>query len=127
MTPKAEAIIQRLEAALVPLGVFRSRAMFGGHGLYLDDSFFGLVAYDTLYLKTDELTRGEYVTAGSKPFSFESSRKGLVTTSYWQCPAEVLADARKLRQWVGNALDAARRAKAAKPARRPKKTGALPL
>jgi DNA transformation protein len=110
MTPKAEAIIQRLEAALAPRGVFRLRAMFGGHGLYLDDSFFGLIAYETLYLKTDELTRAEYVTAESTPFSFESGRKGLVVTS-----------------WVDKALDAARRAKTAKPQRRSRKPKALSL
>ena len=119
----AQTIIRKLETSLAPLGAVRSRAMFGGHGLYLDDLFFGLIAYDTLYLKTDEDNRGDYVKARSKPFSFESGRKGPVTTSYWQCPAGALKDARKLRQWVGKALDAARRAKAAKPkvkARRPK-------
>ena len=121
----AQTIIRKLETSLTPLGVFRSRAMFGGHGLYLDDLFFGLIAYDKFYLKTDEQSRGDYVKANSKPFSFESGRKGLVTTSYWQCPADVLKDARKLRQWVGKAMDAARRAKAATPKAKARKK-ALP-
>jgi DNA transformation protein and related proteins len=95
--------------------------MFGGHGLYLDDLFFGLIAYDTLYLKTDEGNRRDYVEAKSKPFSFESRRKGLVTTSYWQCPAAVMKDVRKLQQWIDKAREAARRAKAAKPRRKPRK------
>ena len=109
MTAKADAIIRKLEAGLAPLGAFRSRPMFGGHGLYLDDLFFGLIAYDTLYLKTDEQNRPDYIKAKSKPFSFESSHKGLVTTSYWRCPVDVLEDGRKLRRWIGKALDAARR------------------
>ena len=121
----AQTIIRKLETSLTPLGMFRSRAMFGGHGLYLDDLFFGLIAYDKFYLKTDEQSRGDYVKANSKPFSFESGRKGLVTTSYWQCPADVLKDARKLRQWVGKAMDAARRAKAATPKTKARKK-ALP-
>jgi DNA transformation protein and related proteins len=108
----AKAIIARLEATLTPLGVFRSRPMFGGHGLYLDDLFFGLIAYDKFFLKTDEHNRGDYVKAKAKPFSFESARKGLVVTSYWQCPDAVMKDGRKLRQWIGKALDAARRKKA---------------
>ena len=116
----AKAIIERLEASLTPLGVFRSRPMFGGHGLYLDDLFFGLIAYDTFYLKTDEQNRGDYVKAKVKPFSFESERKGLVVTSYWQCPDPVMKDARKLRQWIGKALDAARRKKVPKPKRAPR-------
>src|SRR5262245_64346026 len=102
----AKSIIAKLETSLTPLGAFRSRAMFGGHGLYLDDVFFGLIAYDTLYLKTDEDNRSDYAKAKSKQFSFESGRKGLVTTSYWQCPADVLKDARRLRQWVGKSLEA---------------------
>src|SRR6187200_40904 len=82
----AKAIIAKLEATLTPLGAFRSRPMFGGHGLYLDDLFFGLIAYDKVYLKTDEQNRGDYVKAKSKPFSFESSRKGLVTTCTGNAP-----------------------------------------
>jgi DNA transformation protein len=127
MTAKADALIRKLDASLTPLGMFRSRAMFGGRGLYLDDVFFGLIAYDRLYLKTDEQNRDDYAKAKSKPFSFESSRKGLVTTSYWQCPAEVLKDGRKLRQWIGKAHDAARRVKAAKPKRKPRKPKDFPF
>ena len=123
----AKAIIERLEASLTPLGVFRSRPMFGGHGLYLDDLFFGLIAYDTFYLKTDDHNRGDYVKARAKPFSYENKRKGLVATSYWQCPDAVMKDARKLRQWIGKSLDAARRKKAAKPKRAPRKPRDFPF
>lgn len=123
----AQAIIRKLEASLTPLGAFRSRAMFGGHGLYLDDVMFGLIAYDKLYLKTDEKNRGDFENAKSKSFTFESERKGLVTTSYWQCPADAMKDARKLRQWVGKAHEAARRVKAAKPKRKPRKPKGLPF
>jgi len=115
---KADAIIRKLETSLTPLGAFRSRPMFGGHGLYLDDVFFALIAYDRFYLKTDEQNRPDYIKAKSKPFSFESSRKGLVITSYWQCPDVVFKDPRKLRQWVEKALETARRVKAAKPKRK---------
>ena len=127
MTAKSDKIIERLESSLTPLGVFRSRPMFGGHGLYLDDLFFGLIAYDKFYLKTDERNRGDYMKARAKPFSFESKRKGLVVTSYWRCPEAVMKDARKLRQWIGKALDAARRKKAAKPKRAPRKPKNFPF
>jgi DNA transformation protein len=123
----AKAIIEKLEATLTPLGVFRSRPMFGGHGLYLDDLFFGLIAYDKFFLKTDEHNRGDYVKAKAKPFSFESARKGLIITSYWQCPDAVMKDARKLRQWIGKALDAARRKKMARPKRATRKPKDFPF
>jgi DNA transformation protein len=123
----AKAIIARLEASLTPLGAFRSRPMFGGHGLYLDDLFFGLIAYDKFYLKTDEQNLGDFVKAKAKPFSFESARKGLVVTSYWQCPDAVMKDGRKLQQWIAKALDAARRKKASKPKRTPRKPKGFPF
>ena len=66
--------------------------MFGGHGLYLDDLFFGLIAYDKLYLKTDEQNRGDYVKAKAEAVLVREPRKGLVVTSYWQCPAAVMKD-----------------------------------
>jgi DNA transformation protein len=127
MTAKSDAIIERLESSLTPLGAFRSRPMFGGQGLYLDDVFFGLIAYDKFYLKTDEQNRGDYVKARAKPFSFESKRKGLVVTSYWQCPDAVMKDARKLRQWIGKSLDAARRKKVARPKRAKKAFRSSPI
>jgi DNA transformation protein len=121
MTAKADALIQLLETSLTPLGAFRSRAMFGGRGLYLDDVFFGLIAYDKFYLKTDDRNRGDYIKAKSKPFSFESGRKGLVITSYWECPAKALKDARELRRWIEIALEAARCKKTQRPAHRSRK------
>src|SRR6185436_19638757 len=123
----AKTIIAKLETTLTPLGAFRSRPMFGGHGLYLDDLFFGLITYDRFYLKTDEQNRGDFVKAKAKPFSFDSARKGLVVTSYWQCPDAVMKDSRKLRQWIAKALDAARRKKAAKPKRTPRKPKNFPF
>jgi DNA transformation protein len=118
MRANASAIIRKLETNLTPLGAFRSRPMFGGHGLYLDDLFFGLIAYDRLYLKADEGTRSDFVKARSKPFSFESARKGLVVTSFWQCPGAALENTHKLHSWIGKAVEAARRARAAKPKRK---------
>ena len=48
-------------------GVY-ARSMFGGHGLYLDETFFGIVHGERLYLKTDATSRAKYVDAGMGPF-----------------------------------------------------------
>jgi len=125
MTTKADALIRKLEIGLTPLGAFRSRPMFGGYGLYLDDIFFGLIDRGNLYLRTDEENRGEFLKAISKPFTYMTERKGLTTTSYWQCPAEALEDARALRKWVASGYGAARRRKAARKPRAPRKRKSL--
>ena len=40
------------------LGEVAPRAMFGGVGLYRRGVFFGIIARDVLYLKVDDLNRG---------------------------------------------------------------------
>ena len=117
----AQSLIRKLETATAPLGEFRARPMFGGHGLYLDGLMFGLIAYDRLYLKTDAQSRPKFETAGSKPFSYEARGRPVVITSYWLCPPAALKESKRLRDWLGIAHDAARRTKAAKPARKPRR------
>ena len=74
---------------LAPAGAARSRRMFGGHGLYVDDLFIAIVAADRLYLKTDGETRAAFEAAGGECFSFESRGKRQAT-SYWTVPAEAM-------------------------------------
>jgi len=57
---------------LSPLGAARSRRMFGGHGIYVDDLFVALIAYDRIFLKTDEETRPAFVAAGCEPFVYDA-------------------------------------------------------
>lgn len=113
----AQTIIRKLETGLAPLGAFRARPMFGGHGLYLDDLMFGLIYDARLYLKTDEESRPAFERASSEPFVYESS-KGCITTSYWLGPAAALENPTKLRAWVGRAHAAARRVKTKRKPRR---------
>ena len=47
---------------------FRSRAMFGGIGLYAGDTFFGIVAADVLYFKVGDTVLPDYERAGATPF-----------------------------------------------------------
>lgn len=104
---------------LTALGPVRSRGMFGGFGIYLDDVMFGLVAHDRLYLKIDDETRERFREAGGEPFSYEGKDKP-IEMSYWTPPDEAADDPEALLPWAELALEAARRAKARKP-RRPRK------
>ena len=113
-----KALIAALGNKLTSLGPFLARPMFGGYGLYIDGLIFGLLASGQVYLKVGESNRSAFETAGSVPFSFESTRGETTITSYWRCPDDVLADARKLRAWVYGALIASRNARQKKPARK---------
>ena len=89
--------------ALSRLEGVTARAMFGGHGLYLNGTIFGLIADEVLYFKTDGSNRGEYEELGSKPFSYEGRRGRKITLSYWELPSEILDDADLVAEWARRA------------------------
>ncbi|MCH6590508.1 MAG: TfoX/Sxy family protein [Rhodospirillales bacterium] len=93
---------------LEPLGRVRARAMFGGAGLYLDDTFFAILANDVLYLKVDERNRGEFEAAGAAPFKPFADKPH--TMSYYEAPADVMEESDELCAWARRAWEAARRA-----------------
>jgi DNA transformation protein len=76
----------------------RSRAMFGGVGLYAGDVFFGLLAADTLYLKVDDTNRAQYERTGSKPFKPYADRP--MVMPYYNVPVNVLENASTLTDWA---------------------------
>jgi len=102
-------VIDRLEC----MGEVTARRMFGGAGLYFDGLVFALVADDTLYMKTDEVNRGEYEALGMGPFR----PYGTYAMGYHEVPLQVLEDDSQLREWAAMAFEAAARKKAG-PARR---------
>ena len=93
---------------MAPRGAIRSRAMFGGHGIYCDELFIAIVVDDRLYLKVDELTQLTFAAAGSAPFVYQGKDKP-VTMSYWSVPEEALESARAMRPWLDMARAAAAR------------------
>ena len=96
---------------LEPLGPVRARSMFGGWGLYFGGSMFGLMAERRLYLKTDDITRPAFESAGCEPFVYGSARGGKpLTLSYWTPPPDALDDAHALLPWARRAVEAAQRA-----------------
>lgn len=85
---------------LVDARSLKRRAMFGGHGLYLGDAFFGIVHQGSLYFRTDGASRADYLARGSKPFNPKGAQ-GL--HRYYTVPADVLEDAETLLEWARRA------------------------
>lgn len=92
------------------LGPVLAKRMFGGHGLFLHDVMFALVAWDTLYLKVDEINRPGYDARGLAPFSYAGQQGRTVTMSYCEAPPEGLDDPDVLSGWAREAYAAALRA-----------------
>jgi DNA transformation protein len=91
---------------LSPLGAVRPRAMFGGHGIYVDDVFCAIVADGTLYFKVDDSNRADYEALGYGPFKPFADK--LMVMSFYEVPAEVMDDRRAIAAWGRKALAAAR-------------------
>jgi DNA transformation protein len=101
---------------LAPLGAVRARPMFGGHGLYCDDLFFALIAFDRLYLKADAESQPAFAQAGCEPFVYEAKGRS-TATSYWSAPPEAMESPGLMQPWARQALAAALRARVAKPSK----------
>ena len=99
---------------LAPLGPVRTRAMFGGHGVYVDDEFIAIVVDDVLYLKVDAETEARFAGAGARPLVYDAGERGEVAMSYWTAPDDALDDPAAMLPWARLALAAARRKPAAK-------------
>ena len=76
----------------------------------LDDR---LVADETLFLKTDEINRPDFVARKLPPFEYNKGGK-LIQMSYFLAPAEILEDREQAELWASRAFAAAQRAKSAK-------------
>ena len=82
------------------------KRMFGGHGLYAGETFFGIIYRSQLYFKTDETTRTAYLERGMKPFR-PSAKQTLKT--YYEVPAGILEDGDQLVVWAQQAVRCRRR------------------
>ena len=91
---------------LEELGGVTPKSMFGGVGLYHGGVFFGILARDVLYLKTDARNRPDYVRARSRPFKPYLDKPGR-STSYYEVPIDVLESAPELAVWARKAVAAA--------------------
>lgn len=79
----------------------RCNAMFGGHGLYQRDTFFGIIHKGRLYLKTTGVTQPDYASRGMQPF--RPNRKQRLT-HYYEVPVDILEDAEQLKVWAHRAI-----------------------
>jgi DNA transformation protein len=102
------------------LADLQAKPMFGGVGLYAGDLFFGILAADVLYFKTDETTRRDYEAAGSQPFEPYADPAAVTaptTAPYYSVPLEVLESAPTVVAWATRAIAVARAARKGAPAR----------
>ena len=85
------------------LGAITIRKMFGGAGIYLEDTMFGLIADDLVYLKVDTTNKKDYENAKMSPFTYQRKNKR-IKMSYYEVPVDILEDQEQLKEWVSKAV-----------------------
>jgi len=98
------------------LGPCVARRMFGGWGISVDGMNVAIIAWDTLFLKTNAETEPQWLAAGAQPFVFEAKGKRM-KLNYHTPPAEALESPALMLPWARLALQAA--VSARKPQRKP--------
>jgi DNA transformation protein and related proteins len=97
----------------------RAQKMFGGHGLYSDEQFFGILIEERLYFKTDGRTRADYLERGMEPFTYSKGQR-IVSMNYFEVPPDVLESRESLVNWASRAIEVAAK-REAKGTKRPRK------
>lgn len=116
-SPFADFIADQLSA----LDGLRRTRFFGGTGLVLDGTQFGMLMGNTLYFVVDDTTRPAYEKLGSTCFAYDTAHKRVQVRKYHTVPADLLEDSAALTALAREALGVAKRAAAKK--RTPVKRG----
>jgi DNA transformation protein and related proteins len=98
---------------LASLGACKAVRMFGGYGVSVDGMNVAIIAWDTLYLKTNATTEAQWLAAGGKPFIYEGKGKPM-KLNYHTPPDEALDSPALMAPWGRLAMQAALEAR--KPA-----------
>jgi len=109
-----EFVLDQLSA----LPQLRAKAMFGGHGLYCDEKFFGILDEGRLFFKTDARSQVDFTARGMAPFTYQMKGK-VMTMAYHEVPPDVLEQPQELAIWARRAIQSAT-AKAKKAPKRAK-------
>ncbi len=83
----------------------KSRAMFGGYGLYKNSVIFGLIAEGNLYFKVGTANLADYQAAKSKPFTYKRVSGKPISMSYWKVPDAVLKNEKLLIEWIKKSVE----------------------
>jgi DNA transformation protein len=103
--------IRELFAAFGSVSV---RRMFGGAGIYAENTMFGLVDEGVIYLKVDAENTPAFDRENLGAFTYETAggKRGIM--SYRRMPDRLYDDPDELATWARDALAAARRESARK-------------
>ena len=90
-------------------GPVEFRRLFNFDGLFREDTIFGIVVEERVYLKCDENTRGKFAEEGSSAFRYRGRDGSEIVTSYYELPARLYDEPGEVAAWARAAFEAASR------------------
>lgn len=100
---KAEAYRVFLQDLFAGLGSLEIRPMFGVGGLFCDGTMFAVIADERVFLKTDEMSRGNFLREAAAPFVYRVRNGDEIVTSYYELPACLFDDPDEALLWARRA------------------------
>ncbi len=108
-----------------PLGRIRSRSMFGGYGIFADDTMFALVVNDKLHIRADNVLTEQFKQQGLEPYVYH--KRGFpVVTKYFALSEEWYQNSVKTLQVGTDAFAQAKREKSTQAQSKPTRIKDLP-
>ena len=99
--------------------------MFGGFGLFADDTMFALVVNDQLHIRADKDTTKQFEQQGFRPYVYK--KRGFpVVTKYFALPEGLWQDQEKILQLATTSLGFAKEEKAEQSSAKPTRLKDLP-
>ncbi len=81
-------------------GSVKSRSMFGGFGIFIDDAMFALVVNNQLHIRADDQSAKKYQQQGYEPYVYKKRGFPVVTKyfalpeNFWDTPEEIISKAK---------------------------------
>lgn len=107
------------------LGQIKSRSMFGGFGIFADDTMFALVVKDKLHLRADEKLTEQFKAQGLEPYVYK--KRGFpVVTKYYAVEQDIENNSQQILSVARLALEASNNEKNKQAKTKPNRLKDLP-
>ncbi len=107
------------------LGNIKSRSMFGGFGLFADETMFALVVNNQLHIRADQQTSSDFETQGLKPYVYK--KRGFpVVTKYYAISDDLWDSTDRLIEVAKQSLETAKQEKKQQASTKPNRLKDLP-
>ncbi|WCE28559.1 TfoX/Sxy family DNA transformation protein [Vibrio sp. SCSIO 43137] len=106
-------------------GKVKSRSMFGGFGIFVDETMFALVVNNSLHIRAHKASAEKYKAAGYTPYVYK--KRGFpVVTKYFALPDEIWNNTDQILSIATEALEYAKSEKATHAEEKPSRLKDLP-